>query len=58
MTSRLTARFAALAAEKRAALVTFVATASGLSFFGIGAAFWGLVAGGAMLALGKIGRKT
>jgi benzoate membrane transport protein len=44
--------------ERDAALVTFVATASGLSFFGIGAAFWGLVAGGAMLALGKIGRKT
>jgi benzoate membrane transport protein len=43
--------------ERDAALVTFVATASGLSFFGIGAAFWGLVAGGAILALGRIGRK-
>jgi benzoate membrane transport protein len=43
--------------ERDAALVTFVATASGLSFFGIGAAFWGLVAGGAVLALGRIGRK-
>lgn len=33
------------------AIVTFVTTASGLSLFGIGAAFWGLLAGGAMLAL-------
>jgi benzoate membrane transport protein len=45
------------AKERDAALVTFVATASGLSFFGIGAAFWGLVAGGAMLALGRIGKQ-
>jgi benzoate membrane transport protein len=44
--------------ERDAALVTFVATASGLSFFGIGAAFWGLVAGGAMLALGRLGRRA
>jgi benzoate membrane transport protein len=43
--------------ERDAALVTFVATASGLSFFGIGAAFWGLVAGGAILALGRFGRR-
>jgi benzoate membrane transport protein len=42
--------------ERDAALVTFVATASGLSFFGIGAAFWGLIAGGAMLALARFGR--
>ena len=27
------------------ALLTFAVTASGVSFFGIGAAFWGLVAG-------------
>ncbi|MEJ0097950.1 MAG: benzoate/H(+) symporter BenE family transporter [Bauldia sp.] len=32
------------------ALVTFVTTASGVSFFGIGAAFWGLIAGGALMA--------
>ena len=44
--------------ERDAALVTFVATASGLSFFGFGAAFWGLVAGGAMLALGKLGKEA
>jgi benzoate membrane transport protein len=44
--------------ERDAALVTFVATASGLSFFGIGAAFWGLVAGGAMLTLARFGRTS
>ncbi|MCP4980884.1 MAG: benzoate/H(+) symporter BenE family transporter [Gammaproteobacteria bacterium] len=32
-------------ASREAAVVTFVVTASGLSLFGIGAAFWGLVAG-------------
>ncbi len=31
--------------EREAALVTFLVTASGLSLFGIGAAFWGLLAG-------------
>ncbi|MCT8971148.1 benzoate/H(+) symporter BenE family transporter [Microbaculum marinisediminis] len=39
--------------DRDAAIVTFVVSASGLSFFGIGAAFWGLVAGGAMLALSR-----
>ncbi len=33
---------------REAALVTFLATASGLTFFGIGGAFWGLLAGGAL----------
>ncbi|HKJ52324.1 MAG TPA: benzoate/H(+) symporter BenE family transporter [Gammaproteobacteria bacterium] len=33
-------------AAREAAVITFVVTASGLSLFGIGAAFWGLVAGG------------
>ena len=41
-----------------AALVTFVTTASGFSMFGIGAAFWGLVAGGAVLALHRLGRQA
>jgi benzoate membrane transport protein len=43
----------ALAQEKDRlpAILTFVTTASGLSFFGIGAAFWGLVAGGLLMAL-------
>lgn len=31
--------------DREAALVTFLVTASGLTLFGIGAAFWGLVAG-------------
>jgi benzoate membrane transport protein len=33
-------------AAREAAVIAFVVTASGLSLFGIGAAFWGLVAGG------------
>jgi benzoate membrane transport protein len=33
-------------ATREAAVITFVVTASGISLFGIGAAFWGLVAGG------------
>jgi benzoate membrane transport protein len=43
--------------ERDAALVTFVTTASGFSVFGIGAAFWGLVAGGAVLALHRLGNQ-
>jgi benzoate membrane transport protein len=31
--------------EREAALITFLVTASGLSLFGVGSAFWGLVAG-------------
>ena len=34
--------------ERIPALVTLLTTASGLSFFGIGSAFWGLLLGGAM----------
>jgi benzoate membrane transport protein len=36
--------------HRDAAVVTFLVTASGLSFLGIGGAFWGLVAGGAIYA--------
>ena len=36
---------------REAALITFLVTASGLTFFGISGAFWGLLAGGAMRAL-------
>jgi benzoate membrane transport protein len=36
--------------DRLPAVVTFVTTASGVSFFGIGAAFWGLIAGGALMA--------
>ncbi len=39
------------AADREAAVITFLATASGLTFFGISGAFWGLVAGAAMLLL-------
>jgi benzoate membrane transport protein len=38
-------------ADREAAVITFLVTASGLSFLGISGAFWGLVAGGATLAL-------
>lgn len=41
--------------DREAALVTFLTAASGLSFFGIGGAFWGLIAGGAILALTRAG---
>jgi benzoate membrane transport protein len=37
--------------DREAAIITFLVTASGASFFGISGAFWGLVAGGAMLVL-------
>jgi benzoate membrane transport protein len=40
--------------ERDAALVTLIATASGMSFAGIGSAFWGLLAGGIMLALRRL----
>jgi benzoate membrane transport protein len=36
---------------REAAAITFLVTASGLSFAGISGAFWGLVAGGVMMAL-------
>ena len=39
--------------EREAALVTFLVTASGLSLFGIGSAFWGLVGGVTALLLLK-----
>ncbi len=39
--------------EREAAVITFLVAASGLSWFGVGGAFWGLLAGGAMHALAK-----
>jgi benzoate membrane transport protein len=39
--------------EREAAIVTFLVTASGLSFFGISGAFWGLIAGGLILLLAR-----
>lgn len=40
--------------RREAALITFLLSASGLTFYGIGGAFWGLLGGGAMLALQKL----
>jgi benzoate membrane transport protein len=42
--------------HREAAIVTFVVSASGLSLAGIGAAFWGLLAGGALMLLARAGR--
>lgn len=44
--------------HREAAVVTFVTSASGISFFGIGPAFWGLVAGGAFMLLNTKIRAT
>lgn len=38
--------------QREAALITFMVTASGITFWSIGSAFWGLIAGLAVLALG------
>ena len=39
--------------HREAAALTFLVTASGLTFFGIGGAFWGLLAGGILMLLKK-----
>jgi len=39
---------------REAALVTFLVTASGQGFFGVSGAFWGLLAGAAILGLGRL----
>jgi benzoate membrane transport protein len=39
---------------REAALVTFLVTASGQGFFGVSGAFWGLLAGAAMLGVGRL----
>ncbi len=39
--------------EREAALITFLVTASGLTLGGLGAAFWGLVAGGLAYGVGR-----
>jgi benzoate membrane transport protein len=36
--------------DREAAVVTLVVTASGVTFFGVSGAFWGLLAGGALYA--------
>ncbi|HEY9641293.1 MAG TPA: benzoate/H(+) symporter BenE family transporter [Coleofasciculaceae cyanobacterium] len=50
---------AALAQEKERepALITFLVTASGATLFGIGSAFWGLVAGALAIAILQIKRR-
>lgn len=42
-------------AEREAALITFLLASSGVGFLGIGGAFWGLLAGGAVLTLTRAG---
>ena len=41
--------------EREAALVTFLVTASGVTIYGIGGAFWGLAAGAIVLLLTRAG---
>ncbi len=43
---------------REAALVAFLVTASGVTIYGIGGAFWGLVAGGAVMALTRAGASS
>ena len=45
-------------AERDAAIVTFLVTASGLTLLGIGSAFWGLVVGGICYAVLTLFRRT
>ena len=42
--------------DREAAMITFLVAGSGLSFWSIGGAFWGLLAGGAVLGLARFGR--
>jgi benzoate membrane transport protein len=37
--------------EREAALITFMVTASGLTLFSVGSAFWGIIAGGLTLLI-------
>ena len=45
-------------AERDAAIVTFLVTASGLTLLGISSAFWGLIAGGICYAVLRLSRRT
>ena len=40
--------------HREAAIVTFLTTASGVAFFGVSGAFWGVLAGGALMALQRL----
>ena len=44
--------------EREAALITFLVTASGMTLFGVGSAFWGIVAGLVTLMLLNGGRRA
>lgn len=44
-------------AEREPAIVAFMVAASGLSFLGIGSAFWGLIAGFALRTVSRAGKK-
>ncbi|WP_312628081.1 benzoate/H(+) symporter BenE family transporter [Scandinavium sp.] len=44
--------------ERDAAIVTFLLTASGVTLFGIGSAFWGLIAGGICFSVLSLARRT
>ena len=46
------------AKEREAALITFLVTASGMTLFGVGSAFWGIVAGLVTLMLLNGGRRA
>lgn len=43
--------------EREPALITFLVTASGVTLFGIGSAFWGLVAGALAIGVLQIGKE-
>jgi len=43
--------------QRDAALIAFLVTASGLTLWGVGSPFWGVVGGGLALAVQRIGRK-
>ncbi|WP_085032169.1 benzoate/H(+) symporter BenE family transporter [Ensifer aridi] len=45
------------AETREAAAITFLVTASGVSFAGVSGAFWGLVAGGLMLGLARVAKR-
>ncbi|PDT54401.1 MULTISPECIES: benzoate/H(+) symporter BenE family transporter [Sinorhizobium] len=45
------------ARTREAAAITFLVTASGVSFDGVSGAFWGLIGGGLMLALARFSRR-
>lgn len=44
--------------EREAALITFLVTASGITLFGVGSAFWGIVAGLLTLVLLNAGKRA